>query len=236
MVSGTFILRHATPRDMGAIRQFFAEHRHKFNAHRGDEVLLSSLTSRDTIQVSDKRSGNLVAVFALFHYCEGAFAEAGGTRVTSPVGGIGLQSLLIKLRALHALILNSSLEGLFTVIAADNSKSRRELSGNGFIDWDNPDAAVLAEREQILGRSIDPDSSAILKLPLEKIQQLAVEVVKLFAMENWDSGKTPSLVFSRRSISGEDTEKLEIEFQIEILLYYWPDVLALSRGENIFQA
>lgn len=235
MRTDRFILRHGTPRDAPRIRRFFVENGHRFNADRGDDVMLEAIQNRDVFLVEREADGEIVGVSALFHYQDGAYAEAGASRITGPIGGFGIHMLMHYVRSCHLCLNNSSVSGYFGIVASDNEPSKKNISQAGFERWSTPDPAMLQERESLLGRSLDLSQKLLYKLPSSVFVDHACKLLEVARRNGWDTdgepATSPVVTMTRPSREGGDDEALELVLKVEPITYHWRDLVRLCNQE-----
>lgn len=218
---GKFQLRHATPRDSEALQQFFARNQHRNNAVRQDDLLIKQVKERNIfIVVGD--GGDIHAAAGLFEHADGSYREFGATRVLPSLGGFNVQQILIAARNTHARVLElSPLSVFFATLRPGAVRSRENLENMGFVDWPNPDDALVRAKHQIAnveGKSM-PQLS-YLRLTDEAIYQHSRLLL------DWDSEPHRS----RTSRDDGITEFILVELSIEPLLYYGQDVEQFAAG------
>ena len=85
----------------------------------------------------------IAATASIFTF-EGNFHELGGCVVHGRFRGLGFQRELLAARLDHLKAQNIPNDKIVTGVGADNEQSKRNIKTQGFVEWPEPDKALLA--------------------------------------------------------------------------------------------
>ena len=132
-----YVLRQSTEADVDPICEFLVHNWNAFNAKRRIDALTFGVEHRRIFLLEDTEHHRIHAVSAIFDHL-GKYWQAGMARVSSGVGGFGINELFHRVRAVHVYIIDRNFLALFAAIESSNKRSVENALRVGFEAWADP--------------------------------------------------------------------------------------------------
>ena len=208
-----YVLRQSTEADIDPICEFLVENWHAFNAKRRIEALVSAIKLRRIFLLEELAAHKIHAVSAIFDHL-GKYWQAGMSRVSSGVGGFGINEMLHRARAVHAYLIDQTYIAYFVAIEASNTRSIKNSKSVGFQDWVNPPPQL---RYQAITQS--DKNLKFYTLPIEQIYQFA----------QWMLDQEEQIRLSRTHRETKKEETITVSLKVESLIYYQDQVKKIAQ-------
>jgi RimJ/RimL family protein N-acetyltransferase len=138
-------VRVAREMDQKRIKAFYSSNPSEFIVYRPECEINATIQRGHYFIVEEKESGSIVALSAIFYYDndEHNLVELSDTLVNSEYRGLGLQTLLFKVRITYLIASHGELVRVSTAINSENKTSLQNQKKIGFVAW-APDKVVYS--------------------------------------------------------------------------------------------